>query len=46
MKHYRDRNALIRTILPDSIVAEVGTQSGDFAAEILKQNPYRLYLVS
>lgn len=45
MKHYRDRNALIRTILPDSIVAEVGTQSGDFAAEILKQNPYRLYLI-
>ena len=45
MKHYPDRNALLRTILPDSIVAEVGVQLGDFAAEILKREPYRLYLI-
>lgn len=45
MNSYPDRNSLIRTLAPDSIVAEVGTQRGDFAAEILKTNPYRLYLI-
>lgn len=45
MNTYPDRNALIRTLAPDSIVAEVGTQRGDFAAEILKTKPYRLYLI-
>lgn len=45
MKTYPDRNAMIRTLAPDSIVAEIGTQRGDFAAEILKTNPYRLYLI-
>jgi len=45
LRCYDSRVAMINTLPPDSVVAEIGVQIGDFAAEILKTQPYRLYLV-
>lgn len=45
MIHYADRRALALSIAPNSRIAEIGTQRGDFAEELLASRPSLLVLV-